>query len=91
MRAEVFRHGTVTCYRKGCRCDSCKAIHLGEQRAIRQRRRAERVEVDGALVHPSAKHGTASGYGYFACRCPACTRNNREGVASRKASGVPGR
>ena len=47
---------------------------------LRRRRvenRAERVEIDGRLVHPRAKHGTDHGYFYYGCRCEPCTERHR--------------
>lgn len=42
-----------------------------------QDRRAERIEVNGRMLHPKAQHGTPSGYGYFGCQCGACTIGNQ--------------
>jgi hypothetical protein len=53
-----------------------------EQRPDRYRRRmAERVLVDGCLVHPKAPHGKKSGYVHWACRCTPCIVANRTRVA----------
>lgn len=41
-------------------------------KARREERFAERVMVDGNLVHPEAKHGTIGGYTNFGCRCEPC-------------------
>ncbi|MEV6219881.1 hypothetical protein [Nocardia sp. NPDC051833] len=43
------------------------------EREWRAARAAERVEVNGRLVHPSAPHGTASAYVAYGCRCEPCT------------------
>jgi hypothetical protein len=42
-----------------------------------RRRMAERVLIDGELVHPEAPHGKKSGYVHWACRCTPCTVANR--------------
>lgn len=36
-------------------------------------RSAERVAVDGRMVHPDAPHGTGNGYSAYRCRCELCT------------------
>jgi len=48
-------------------------------------RRAERVEIDGRLVHPDAPHGTSPGYSAWACRCRPCTAaHTKANMASRE-------
>lgn len=39
----------------------------------RARRLAERIEVDGRLIHEDAPHGTNLAYTEFGCRCEPCT------------------
>lgn len=41
-------------------------------RERRVRLRAERVEVDGRLVHPRAPHGTRNGSAHYGCQCEPC-------------------
>jgi len=84
-----YEHGTYYAYAIGrCRCEPC--IEAG--RAFRKGRiadlRAERVEVDGRLVHEKAPHGTLNGYSHYGCRCEPCfnvqseaNRNRRQKVA----------
>lgn len=60
----------------GHRCRECRDAHAVYVRSMRDRRRAERTEVDGRLVHPDATHGTRSGYEYHGCRCVDCTAAN---------------
>jgi hypothetical protein len=40
-----------------------------QQASVRLRRAAERVLVDGRMVHPDAPHGEMSGYKHWCCRC----------------------
>ena len=40
-----------------------------EKRASRW---AERILVDGRMVHPDAPHGTTTGYAHWGCRCIPC-------------------
>lgn len=46
--------------------------------AERAERMAERVEIDGRLVHPRATHGTMTGYNNFGCRCLDCAARETE-------------
>lgn len=50
------------------------------ERAIRM---AERIKIDGRLVHPRATHGTMAGYNNFGCRCLDC--GTRELERKRRA------
>lgn len=49
----------------------------------RTRRKGERIEIDGRMVHPDAKHGTLTGYSEHICRCPPCTEANSEAASRR--------
>lgn len=51
---------------------------MSRQQQVRNERRAERILVDGRLIHPRAKHGTASSYAHFGCQCKPCTAANAE-------------
>lgn len=48
------------------------------QRALVERRRAERVLIDGRLVHPRCEHGKNSSYIGYTCRCVPCERAHAE-------------
>lgn len=53
----------------------------------RTRRRAERVDVGGRLVHPSAEvpHGTETGYTEWSCHCAPCTTAHAAKLAAYRA------
>lgn len=65
-------------YNHGCSCDGCRAAHTRYKRAQRWEHMAERVLVDGHLIHPSAPHGTRNGYGFYGCRCSSCRAINTQ-------------
>jgi len=68
-------HGTVTGYTyHRCRCAPCAEASAAANRDRDLRRMAERVVVDGRLVHPDAPHGTMTGHRRFGCRCEHCAR-----------------
>jgi hypothetical protein len=68
------RHGRAAGYRKGCRCDACKAWN--------RRRHAEWKQRQG--VCPPDAHGTRNGYGNYGCRCDACTAANTAATRKRR-------
>lgn len=59
-------------------------------RALVQKRRAERVLIDGRLVHPSCEHGKNSSYTGYGCQCTPCSEAHtvarRESYARKKAA-----
>jgi hypothetical protein len=63
------------------------------QASLRQRRRAERILIDGRLVHPDAPHGRPVGYRHWGCQCELCSTARalhsadlRRKTAERKAA-----
>lgn len=60
-------HGTASRYSQGCRCRDCTWASTAAKREYnaRMRSKAVRGEVE-------VKHGTASGYVTYGCRCDAC-------------------
>lgn len=46
------------------------------ERSRRERRRAERVMVDGRLVHPGAPHGEPRSQKNWGCQCVPCSEAN---------------
>jgi hypothetical protein len=52
-------------------------------RAAMDRRRAERVLIDGRLVHPRCVHGKNSSYTGYGCQCEPCSEAHT--VARRKS------
>lgn len=71
------RHGTLTRYRKGCRCDPCRRANLEDYRRGKARR-VVRLEHDAKVV----VHG-ASGYKNHGCRCDVCKAAKRAENAQR--------
>lgn len=68
-------HGTVGAYRKGCRCDHCRAAAT----AAARRRRARRLQVE------PPEHG-ASGYTNYGCRCDTCREAWSDASRERNAA-----
>lgn len=64
-------HGTVRCWRRGCRCPECVEARRVEVRAV------QAAAVERGLPDGDARHGTATGYNYFRCRCEKCRVWNR--------------
>lgn len=69
-----------------------KAVAEEPRVPLKVRRMAERVLIDGRLVHPDASHGTSAGYDHWWCRCVPCcgaravrAAAQRRRVAERKA------
>lgn len=78
MSTTEIRHGEYSTYSNGrCGCQRCKAAFAAKMRSLRQARHAERINVNGRLIHPNATHGTTTGYVYYGCQCEACTIANR--------------
>lgn len=74
MTTESKWHGTTYGYSgRLCRCPFCSEAVSKYSRTIRERRRTQRVEVDGKIVHLQAPHGTNGGYVNWLCRCHKCT------------------
>lgn len=55
------------------------------ERDRRERRRAERVMVDGRLVHPDAPHGEPRAQKNWSCQCLPCTDANARLVREQRA------
>lgn len=72
------RHGGLTRYKNGCRCDRCvDAVREWRRERLRLYREA-RIEMDGVMVYPAAPHGTLAGYARYTCRCADCAQVARE-------------
>lgn len=71
MESDRDHHDTGTAYKKGCRCDRCKAFmaeYRKEYRAGRRRR---------TPLGPTP-HGTLNGYNQRGCRCDECRAASAE-------------
>lgn len=70
-------HGTDLAYRKGCRCDDCRAHNTQRLAAFRAWRKGE------------IPHATDDGYVNWACRCELCREAHRDARrADRDAKNV---
>lgn len=67
------KHGTLSTYAHGCRCELCSEANTGFHRTARQER-AERLARDPSIV----VHGRASTYTNWCCRCLACITAHAE-------------
>ena len=65
MTATVTNHGTAYGYKKGCRCEDCKAAAATTRNAARARRRA------GGVNQLDAEPGTSTQF-VFGFTCPNC-------------------
>jgi hypothetical protein len=76
-----------TDYEAGCRCDTCRAANT--ERVVRRQheRRAARQLINGRLVAPVPphRHGLASTYVNWSCRCEPCTQAGAKRNAADRA------
>lgn len=70
------RHGTVTGYKYGCRCERCRAAsrEARNKGAAMERERRKGVLADMAADPRHPSHGTYTGYRDYGCRCEKCRR-----------------
>jgi len=73
----TFEHGMELRYRRGCRCDECRAAAT----AARRRRRAKAAA--WMMRRDDPRHGTYNGYGNLGCRCDLCRAANTAYYKSR--------
>lgn len=71
-------------YQNGCRCEECTAGATREGRLARERWLAMEIWKDPA----HEKHGTATGYTSYGCRCDRCSGARKAQVARRYAKGL---
>lgn len=78
IAAPVLRHGTLSAYNDGCRCDDCRRVNSIYKRAWKAQRRAP------------INHGTYSGYVTHYRRkerpCPACIAARNSYNAARRTT-----
>lgn len=80
-------HGTPNGYGwHRCRDTCCRNAASARRRRLRRARRAERVLIDGRLVHPKAPHGTAGGMQNWGCQCDPCRTANSVAAHPPKVS-----
>lgn len=74
------RHGTLSEYIAGCRCDPCKINHrtMVDAARIRAQERVKRGEVE-------PRHGK-SGYSYWGCRCDICRASQQKYNRNRRSA-----
>ena len=78
-----MKHGNGG-YRRGCRCDDCRAAHAAYKLDLKERRRRT------GRIPRTVKHGTKSTYLNWSCRCRACTAANAAYQAVWKAKAAAG-
>lgn len=87
-----MKHGTTNAYKKGCRCDDCKAAKKTAAAAEYQRRARRKITGEPAPPAPGRPsiplserpHGNYVTY-CKGCRCQPCTEANSEYGRERKA------
>lgn len=82
------RCGTVNGYRKGCRCDACRAMNTAAGRAYRARKRAEGVDVTAQYRRLVPKVCSSCGEGFEGRPGQKfCSRACIPAAVQKKASG----
>jgi len=76
-------HGRETTYvTYSCRCTRCIDVTVAARRAREDKRnkqrKAERIKVNGRMIHPLALHGTVNAYESYMCRCEDCSDAHNE-------------
>lgn len=66
-------HGSLQCYRVGCRCADCVKANRDHNRIARQQMISR-----GAADPSRIPHGTAGGYVNWNCRCEVCVTAHRQ-------------
>lgn len=96
------RHGDASTYSNwGCRCKPCTDAQTERCKPYQRKwYRLNRVEINEKqrerramrreLAPDDPRHGTSTGYHYWACRCPACvgfsSAENKANYQKRKAA-----
>lgn len=77
--------GTTYCYRKGCRCELCRAANREHHNAKRAKRRARLAEADaqGLIVH-----GKPTTYSNWGCRCELCSVAHKSAMARQQSNRI---
>lgn len=83
VKAVLSKHGMEPVMTGGA--FSWTAVAYPSQGGLGARRRAQRVLVDGRLVHPEANHGSNYAYTDYFCRCVPCSDAHNVAMAERKA------
>ena|SRR2546429_7867064 len=75
LLVDMADHG-LPGYRKGCRCEVCRAANTA--RVAREKRRRKERPVPDHIAH-----GTLNTYKNYGCRCRACVERNNKASADR--------
>lgn len=81
LTLEQRKHGSMSTYNKGCRCDSCD-LRAKEYRAIRR----QQIRNGTFARRKPLVHGKSSTYSAYGCRCKYC--RIAEAMAKRKLRGT---
>ena len=82
-----MKHGTIHSYRNlRCPCDVCHEANRQASAKWRSSNYAKRVLIDDRWVYPAPpeRHGRASFYRNYGCRCVPCTEGNTRAYSATR-------
>jgi hypothetical protein len=77
MTTTLSEHGTRSAYKKGCRCELCRAANARYKRELQAAHHAQtraEAEATGNMQSPALEHGKAATAEWYGCRCEPCVR-----------------
>lgn len=80
------RHGTMTSYGGGCRCELCKQAARDNYRANAEKNRDGRVKPYAQRLAKGLNHGTSTAYSKYKCRCDLCKQFMHDYYISKKST-----